>query len=105
LNVEERRGPRPTAAGAAPETAEAPEAPRLPATLADAKNLNQALALYAASFDADGDALVSKEEFATGYAIVNELAGSLFNAAGGNGGGPGGPGGFGGGPGGPPPGR
>ena len=98
----ERRGPRPNAAGDAPEVAEAPEAPQPPATLADAKNLNQALALYAASFDFDGDASVSKNEFATGYAIVNELAGSLFNAGGGNGGGPGG---FGGGPGGPPPGR
>ena len=42
-------------------------------------------------FDFDGDGNVSKDEFATGYAVVNEIAGSLFNAAGGNGGGPGGP--------------
>lgn len=103
LNARDRRGPRPTAVDA-PET---PEAPRLPATLADAKNLNEALALYAASFDLDADGNVSKGEFAIGYATVNELAGSFFNAGGGggNGGGPGGPGGFGGGPGGPPPGR
>ncbi|MBQ9799180.1 MAG: efflux RND transporter periplasmic adaptor subunit, partial [Thermoguttaceae bacterium] len=74
------RGPRPTAAGDAPEAEGAPEAPQLPATLADAKNLNQALALYAASFDFNGDAVVSKEEFATGFAVVNELAGSLFSA-------------------------
>lgn len=99
LNAAEQRGPRP---GAEAETAEAPQAPELPATLADAKNLKQALALYAASFDFDGDATVSQNEFATGCAVVNEVAGSLFNAAGGNGGGPGGPGGFGGGPGGPP---
>jgi len=98
------RGPRPTAVGDAPEAAEAPQAPELPATLADANNLNQALAFYAASFDFDADATVSKDEFAIGYATVNELAGSLFNVGGGNGG-PGGPGGFGGGPGGPPPGR
>ena len=88
----------------APEAPEAVEAPELPATLADAKNLNQALALYAASFDFDGDALVSQEEFATGYSVVNEVAGSLFNVGGGNGG-AGGPGGMGGGPGGPPAGR
>lgn len=102
------RGPRPTAAGEAPEAAEAPRAPELPTTLADAKNLNQALALYAALFDFDADGNVSKDEFAIGYATVNELAASLFNVASGNGGGPGGPGGpggFGGGPGGPPPGR
>lgn len=105
LNAREQRGPRPNADGEAPENAEAPEAPeapRLPTTLADAKNLNEALALYVASFDFDGDGNVSKDEFATGYAVVNEIAGTLFNAAGGNGGGPGGPGGFGGGPGGPP---
>ncbi|MBR2003523.1 MAG: hypothetical protein IJ991_05005, partial [Thermoguttaceae bacterium] len=100
LNAREQRGPRPTSDGDAPEAAEAPEASKLPATLADAKNLKEALALYAASFDFDADGNVTKEEFATGYALVNELAGSLF-AAGGNGGGPGGPGGFGGGPGGP----
>lgn len=101
LNARDRRGSRPNAADA-PEAAEAPEAPELPATLGDAKNLNEALALYAASFDFDADGNVAKDEFAIGYATVNELAGSLFNAGGGNGGGPGGPGGFGGGPGGPP---
>ncbi len=99
LNARDSRGPRPGA-----EAPQAP-APELPATLADAKNLNQALALYAASCDLNGDAVVSKYEFAVGYATVNELAGSLFNAGGGNGGGNGGAGGFGGGPGGPPPGR
>ncbi|MBR4105571.1 MAG: hypothetical protein IKK39_16115, partial [Thermoguttaceae bacterium] len=104
LNARDRRGPRPNAADApeAAEAPEAPEAPELPATLGDAKNLNEALALYAASFDFDADGNVAKDEFAIGYATVNELAGSLFNAGGGNGGGPGGPGGFGGGPGGPP---
>ncbi len=99
------RGPRPSADGEASEAAETPQAPELPATLADAKNLNQALALYVALCDFDADGNVSKDEFAIGYATVNELAGSLFNVGGGNGGGPGGPGGFGGGPGGPPPGR
>ncbi len=100
------RGPRPNAG--APEGDEAPQAPvpELPATFADAKNLNEALAFYAASFDFDADGNVSKDEFAVGYAAVDELAGSLFNAGGGgNGGSGGGPGGFGGGPGGPPPGR
>lgn len=116
LNARGSRGLRGSRPSAAPEGADAPklsgapegaDAPALPTTLAETKNLNQALALYAASFDFDGDAAVSKEEFATGYAVVNEVAGSLFavSGGGGNGGAGGAPGGMGGGPGGRPAGR